>query len=124
MMYVWIAVFGLAGTFARFGFEGVVQRVAGAGFPWGTLAVNVAGSFVIGLVARLGTGSAVMSPDMRTGLLVGFCGAFTTFSTYSYETVRLLQDGAWLRAGTYAVGSVVVSLAATIAGISAASRLL
>ncbi len=123
-MYLWIALGGLAGTFARFGFQGLVQGWAGAGFPWGTLAVNVTGSLLVGFIGRLGTASAVLSPDLRAGLLIGFCGAYTTFSTYSYETITLLQSGAYLRAGAYAVGTVVAGLAATVAGIAAANQLL
>jgi len=123
-MYLWIALGGLLGTFARFGFQGLVQSRSGAGFPWGTFAVNITGSLLIGFIARLGTGSDVMSPDLRAGLLIGFCGAYTTFSTFSYETLTLLQSGAYLRAGAYAVGTVVVGLAATIAGIGVANTLL
>ncbi len=123
-MYLWIALGGLAGTFARFGFQGLVQDWTGAGFPWGTLAVNVTGSLLVGFLGRLGTGAAVLSPDLRAGLLIGFCGAYTTFSTYSYETITLLQSGAYLRAGAYAVGTVVAGLAATVAGIAAANQLL
>jgi CrcB protein len=123
-MYLWIAVGGLAGTFARFGFQGLVQSWTGAGFPWGTLAVNVTGSLLIGFIARIGTGSSLLSPDLRAGLLVGFCGAYTTFSTYSYETLTLLHDGAYLRAGAYAAGTVVASLTATAAGFLAANHLL
>ena len=124
MIYVWIGVFGLVGTFARYGLQGLVQEHAAAGFPWGTLVVNVVGSFLVGLIARLGTGSTIMSPDLRAGLLVGLCGGFTTFSSYSYETLRLLQEGAWPRALLYGAGSVVISLAATLGGIEAAARLL
>jgi CrcB protein len=123
-MYLWIAIGGLAGTFARFGFQGVVQSWTGAGFPWGTFAVNVTGSLLIGFLGRLGVGSAVFTPELRAGLLIGFCGAYTTFSTFSFETLALLQSGAYLRAGAYAVGTVVVSLTATVAGIGAANQLL
>lgn len=123
-MYLWIALGGLAGTFVRFGFQGFVQGRTGAGFPWGTLAVNVTGSLLVGFLGRLGTGSTVLSPDLRAGLLIGFCGAYTTFSTFSYETITLLQSGAYLRAGAYAVGTVVAGLAATVAGIGAANQLL
>jgi CrcB protein len=123
-MYLWIAVGGLAGTFARFGFQGLVQSWTNPSFPWGTLAVNVTGSLLIGFLARLGTASALIGPDLRAGLLIGFCGAYTTFSTYSYETLTLLHDGAYLRAGAYAAGTVVASLTATAAGMAAANRLL
>ena len=123
-MLIWIAAGGLAGTFARFGFQGLVQRLAGTSFPWGTLVVNVSGSLLVGFLARYGTESATLSPDVRAGLLIGFCGAYTTFSTYSWETVTLLQNGAYSRAAAYAVGSVLLSLAATLAGIALAGRLL
>ena len=122
-MYLWIGIGGLAGVFARLGMNGLFQRLVGAAFPWGTLVINVTGSLVIGFVARYGTGSASLSPELRAGLMVGFCGAYTTFSTYSYDTVLLLQNGAYLRAGMYAVGSVVLSLGATLLGMAAASRL-
>jgi CrcB protein len=121
---IWIAAGGLAGTFARFGLQGLVQRLAGASFPWGTLVVNVSGSLLIGFLARYGTATASFSPDVRAGLLIGFCGAYTTFSTYSWETVTLLQNGAYVRAAAYAVGSVLLSLAATLGGIAFANRLL
>ncbi len=123
-MYWMIGLGGLAGTFARFGVQGLVQRLTGPAFPWGTFVVNVSGSLLIGFVARYGTGSATITPDVRAGLLIGFCGAYTTFSTYSYEAVQLLQDGAWARAATYAAGSALLSLAATMAGMALANRLL
>ncbi len=124
MLYLWIAVFGVVGTFARFGLQGLIQKSAGAGFPWGTFVVNVTGSFLVGFIARFGTGSAVLSPELRTGLLIGLCGGYTTFSTFSYETVRLLQDGEWLRGAAYALGSVAVSLVATVIGMQAAAKVL
>jgi CrcB protein len=86
--------------------------------------VNVTGSLLIGFLARFGTGAAAMDPQVRAGLLIGFCGAFTTFSTYSYETVQLLADGLWVRAAAYALGSVLLSLVGTLAGIGMAERLL
>ena len=124
IVYAWVALGGLAGTFARFALEGFVQQRTGAAFPWGTLVVNVSGSFLVGFIARLGTGAAVLAPEVRTGLLIGFCGAYTTFSTYSYETVQMLLAGAYARAATYAAGSVIVALLSTLTGIATASRLL
>ncbi len=124
MLYLWIAVFGVIGTFARYGVQGLLFRATGAGFPWGTFVVNVTGSFLVGFIARFGTETATLSPDLRVGLLVGLCGGYTTFSTFSFETVRLLQEGAWMRGAAYAIGSVVISLAATIIGIQAAARVL
>lgn len=123
-MYVWIGAGGLAGTFARYALQGLVQERAGFAFPWGTFVVNLTGSFLVGFLARIGTGTTVLAPEVRTGLLIGFCGAYTTFSTYSYETVQLLQAGAYARAAAYGLGSVAVALAATLAGIAVANRLL
>ncbi len=79
------------GTLARYLVQGVIQTRAGA-FPAGTLAINVAGSLLLGFMVRLATGSTVISPELRGGLTIGFCGAFTTMSTFSYETIALLQD--------------------------------
>lgn len=121
MLYVWIGLFGLVGTFARFGLQNLVQRATGAGFPWGTFIVNITGSFLVGLIARYGSGSAAMSAELKVGLLVGLCGGYTTFSAFSLETVRLLQEGQWLRGAAYVLGSVVVSLAATAIGMRAAA---
>jgi CrcB protein len=121
---VWIGAGGLAGTFARWALQGFIQDRAGAHFPWGTMIVNVTGSFLIGLLARYATGSGAIAPEVRAGLLIGFCGAYTTFSTYSYETLQLLQAGSYGRAGAYAFGSMALALVATAGGIAAANRLL
>ena len=118
MLYVSIAVFGAAGSLARFGVQGAIQRASGAGFPWGTLVVNVTGSFVVGFIAGTSRGS----PEFRTGLLVGLCGGYTTFSTFSIETVRMLQEGAYGRAAAYIGASVFISLLMTIAGLQVAGR--
>jgi fluoride exporter len=123
-LYVWIGAGGLAGTFARYAVEGFVQGRAGAAFPWGTLVVSLTASFLVGFIARFATGSAAVAPEVRAGLLIGFCGAYSTFSTYSYETVQMLQAGAYARAGAYAFGSLALALISTVAGIAAANRLL
>ncbi len=122
-MYWMIGLGGVAGTFARFGVQGVVDRLLGGSFPWGTLVVNVTGSLAVGILARLGADAAALTPEVRAGLLIGFCGAYTTFSTYSLDTVQLVQGGAWGRAAAYAAGSALLSLAATMAGIAVADRL-
>jgi CrcB protein len=118
-----IALGGLAGTLARYALQGWLQPRGGA-FPVGTLAVNVLGSLALGFIARFGTGSAVLSPEVRAGLTIGFCGGFTTMSTFSYETVALLNDGQLWRAGLYAGGSVLGCVTAVIAGAALANRLL
>ena len=98
-----------------------VQR-ATPGFPWGTLAVNLLGSFVLGLVVRAAE-LGELSPTMRAFLAVGVCGAFTTFSTFSWETLALMQAGAWTRAAAYAVGSLLLGLAAVGLGLLVAPAL-
>ena len=122
-MLGFIALGGLAGTLARYALQGWLQP-RGGGFPVGTLAVNLLGSLALGFIARLGTGSTVFSPEVRAGLTIGFCGGFTTMSTFSYETVALLNDGQLWRAGLYAGGSVLGCLTAVVAGAALANRLL
>jgi len=122
MILLYLAAGGIAGTWARYGLGRWVQASAGDGFPWGTFAVNLLGSFLLGLLLR-STETAPVSPETRAMLTVGFCGAFTTFSTFTHETVVLLQEGAWARAAAYAVGSLLLGLAALAAGLATAGLL-
>ena len=119
MILLALAAGGVLGTLARYGLAGWVHAWAGTGFPWGTFAVNVVGSFLLGFALR-GSELSSLSPETRALLTTGFCGAFTTFSTLSWETVALLQGGAWGRAGAYALGSLGLGLAAVWAGLSLA----
>jgi fluoride exporter len=89
---VLVALGGLLGSVARYWLAGAVQRLNGTEFPIGTLAVNVLGSFVVGLVMTLSVERGVLSANARTFLTIGFCGGFTTMSTFSYETMALLRD--------------------------------
>jgi len=124
-MLLYIAAGGLAGTLARYLLQGWVQTQSGAvTFPSGTLVINLAGSFVLGFVIRLATASTVISPELRAGLTIGFCGAFTTMSTFSYESMQLLGDGQYWRAGLYMSGTVFGCLAAVVLGTVLAERLL
>jgi CrcB protein len=116
-----IALGGAAGTLARYGLGGYVQRFAGT-FPLSTLVINVLGSFALGFLVRYLL-ATTYSPELRAGLTIGFCGGFTTFSTFSYETARLLEDGSYGRAGAYVLASVALSLAATFGGLAAARAL-
>lgn len=101
---------------------GLVLQRPGVGFPVATLVVNVAGSFVLGTVLRIGLDPAAMSPTTRAFLTAGICGGFTTFSTFSAETVALLEQGAWGRSLGYVVASVVLSVAAAALGYAAPWR--
>ena len=115
---VWIALAGAAGTLARFGAIEAVRRVAGAGFPWGVLAVNAAGCFAYGLLAaRLPPGEAQLVA------LTGFLGAFTTFSTYAFDVGHMIERGAWLPLGAYLAGQNVGGVALVIAGAALGKRL-
>ena len=118
-MIVFVAVGGALGAMARYGVGGWVHGWTSSTFPWGTVVVNAAGSFLLGFSMRY-LELVVAPPELRAGLTVGFLGAFTTFSTYSYETVALLQEGAWGRAATYALGSLVIGVLFVLAGIAVA----
>ena len=120
---LYIAVGGILGTLARYVLQGALQ-IRGGAFPTGTLAINLAGSFLLAFTMRLGTGSTVISPELRGGLTIGFCGAFTTMSTFSYESIRLLGDGEYWYAGLYMGGTILGCLAAVITGTALASKLL
>lgn len=116
--YLWIAIGSALGGMARYWCVGAAAVVLGASFPWGTLIVNIAGSFLIGLIATLA------GPEGRLGLgtttvqflTVGFLGGYTTFSAFSLQTLDLIRDGEMLRACGYVAGSVVLCLLAVWAG--------
>lgn len=114
-----IALGGAAGSLLRYGIGSVVQQRAGAGFPAGTLLVNVTGSLLLGFLMRWLL-ETTASPEMRAALTIGLCGGYTTFSTFSADTVRLLEEGSWGRAATYVLASVSLSLLATVAGLALA----
>lgn len=118
-----IAVGGAIGALLRFAMSNGVYKVLGRDFPYGTLAVNVLGSLLIGVLFILLIEKLAVSAEWRMGLLVGLIGAFTTFSTFSLETFALLEDGAFIKAGLNVLLSVVLCLAATWLGISLGRQL-
>ena len=122
-MWIFVTVGGAAGALSRYWLSGWVNAAFGGVFPLGTLVVNVLGSFVLGFGLQAMEAFPV-SAELRTMLTIGFLGAFTTFSTFSYETVGLIRDGDWTRATLYTGLSVVLSVAAVLVGIGAASVLL
>lgn len=122
---LWYIAFGSAvGGVSRYLLGGYVQRLSGGTFPMGTLLINITGSFLLGLISRYALDSAAVSAEVRAMLTIGFCGGYTTFSSFSLETVRLLEDGDYARAGFYIALSVGLSVAATILGIVTAKELL
>jgi CrcB protein len=105
---VLMAAAGVAGTFARYWISGFVQRLCGAAFPWGTLAVNVLGCLLFGFFWTLAEERMLIGPQARIVILTGFMGAFTTFSSYAFETAQLLSGAEWYRAlGNIAVENIV-----------------
>lgn len=123
MQILYISVFGGLGCLSRYLVSGWVYTVAGRSLPYGTLAVNVIGSLLLGLIMEGSLRSALLSPDLRVGLTVGFMGGFTTFSTFSYETVRLLEEGSYLQAGGNVLLNIVICLAFAAIGIFLARQI-
>jgi CrcB protein len=117
-----IAIFGAIGTLARYGLQGIVQIRLGSTFPYGTLLVNLSGCFFLGLIGQFTMNRLVISPDWRIAIAVGFFGGYTTFSSFGWETAKLLEEGAWLRASAYVGASVVAGLLLSVAGIRLANK--
>ena len=116
--YLWIAIGSALGGVARYWFSGVVARLIGETFPWGTLFINVIASFIIGFFATLtGPDGRILVPLVaRQFVMIGLCGGFTTFSSFSLQTLNLATDGEYLYAGLYIVLSVVLCLIAVWLG--------
>jgi CrcB protein len=123
-LYLMVAVGGALGCVARYFLASVIQLRAGAGFPTGTLVVNITGSLLLGFIMRYALQSSAVSPEARLLLTTGFCGGYTTFSTFSYETALLITDREYARAGLYAGVSVFGALIGTFVGFALANRLL
>jgi CrcB protein len=112
-----IALAGALGALARYGLDGFIARRAPGAFPWGTFAINVSGSLLLGLAFTLFTERLTVDAWIRGGVTIGFLGAYTTFSTFSLETYRLLEDGALGLALANAVGSLAAGLLALYVGV-------
>ena len=125
MKTFWAVATGAAlGGVARYYLASAIQQRVGPTFPWGTLVINVSGGLLLGVLMRYALATPSVSAELRALLTTGFCGGYTTFSTYSYETATLLEDGQYGRAGTYALASVVLALVATFAGFVLARELI
>jgi fluoride exporter len=110
--YLWVALGGALGSVARYWMTNAVAALTGPRFPWGTIAINIIGSFIIGFVAFLTTpvGRVSISFDVRAFILVGICGGYTTFSAFSLQTLELMRSGHWLEAG----GNILLSVVACV----------
>jgi fluoride exporter len=125
LTYVWIGLGSAIGGMGRYWCSGLVARSFGQVFPWGTIAVNVIGSLVIGFLATSlsGDGRFLVAPDARAFLMIGVCGGYTTFSSFSLETLSLLRDGEWSWAAANVVMSVFLCLVAVWLGHVGATAL-
>ena len=118
-----IAIFGAVGTLARYGLQGLVQIRVASTFPYGTLLINLTGCFLLGVIGQFTLNRMVLSPDWRVAIAVGFFGGYTTFSSFGWETAKMLEDGEWARATAYVAASVVAGLLLSVAGIRLANQL-
>jgi CrcB protein len=123
--YIWVALGGAIGTAGRYWLSGVVAQSIGETFPWGTLIINVTGSFVIGFFAALTgpDGRLFVSSNARQFVMIGMCGGYTTFSSFSLQTLNLVNSGEWYRALANIGLSVVLCLIAVWAGVVLAGLL-
>jgi fluoride exporter len=120
--YFWVAIGGAIGSMARHWNTVVANALFGVGFPWGTLFINILGSFVIGFFFAITgpSGRLDASVNARLFVMTGILGGYTTFSAFSLQTLSLFQEGAWLRSGAYVAASVVICLIAVWAGFALA----
>jgi CrcB protein len=116
--WIGLAAAGVLGTLARYGLSGLVQRIAGAGFPWGTAVVNLTGCFLFGLLWTLLEGRIQARPEIRTTVFIGFFGAFTTFSSFVAESASLMRDSQWLYAGANIIGQNVLGVVVLLIGMA------
>ncbi len=123
MNYLWIAVGAVVGASARYFLSGLIVRNFSATFPYGTLLINVTGSLVLGFFLVYSTDRVLLDPRWRLLVAVGFCGSYTTFSSYAFESFALMEQGQWLLVGLNVVASNVLCLAAVLAGAALARGL-
>jgi CrcB protein len=117
--FFWICLGGAVGTGARYLLSGWALDALGTGFPFGTYAVNLIGSFCVGFLMQVGLTTSLLSPTLRLALTTGVMGGFTTYSTFNYETIRYIQDGAWPLAATNVLATVAGCLLAGFLGLAA-----
>jgi CrcB protein len=121
--YVWIALGAVVGASARYFLSTLIARDFVSAFPYGTLLINITGSLILGFFLIFSTERALLDPRWRLLIAVGFCGSYTTFSSYAFESFALMERGQWLLSGINIVGSNVLCLAAVLAGAALARGL-
>lgn len=118
-----IGLFGGLGCISRYLVSGWVYRLMGRALPYGTLAVNIGGSFLLGFLMTFGLRSTLLPAGLRVGLTVGFLGGFTTFSTFSFETLKLVEEGSLMQAGANLMLNVILCLAFAALGVMLARQI-
>jgi len=121
--YLWIAVGAVAGASARYFLSGFIARHFSAVFPFGTLLINISGSLVLGFFLVLSSERALIDPRWRLLVAIGFCGSYTTFSSYAFETFAFVEQGRWLLVAANIAGSNALCLGAVLAGAAIARAL-
>lgn len=123
MPFIWVGVGGLTGSLCRYGLTLTLSQPA-ATMPWGTLASNLGGCLIIGMISQLAADTELLTPHARLFLATGFCGGFTTLSSLIYELVQLVKDGEWLHALLYLNGTFFGATAAFLVGMMLVRRVL
>jgi len=121
--YLWIAVGAIIGASARYFLSGLIARNFSASFPYGTLLINITGSLVLGFFLIYSTERVLLNPHWRLLVAIGFCGSYTTFSSYAFESFALMEQGQWLMMGTNILASNVLCMVAVLAGAALARGL-
>jgi fluoride exporter len=121
--YLWIAVGAIIGASARYFLSTLIARDFASAFPYGTLLINITGSLVLGFFLVFSTERALLDPRWRLLIAVGFCGSYTTFSSYAFETFALAERGQWLLSGINIIASNILCLVAVLAGAALARGL-
>ena len=123
MNYLWIALGAVVGASARYFLSGLIARNFSASFPYGTLVINFTGSLLLGFFLIYSSERVLLDPHWRLLVAVGFCGSYTTFSSYTFESFALIEQGQWLLTGLNILGSNVLCLAAVLAGAALAREI-
>ena len=123
MNYFWIALGAIVGASARYFLSLLIARDFSSAFPYGTLLINVTGSLIVGFFLVFSTERVLLDPKWRLLVVIGFCGSYTTFSSYAYESFALVERGQWFLTGINVIGSNALSLAAVFAGAALARAL-
>ena len=121
--YIWIALGAVVGASARYFLNTLIARDFVSAFPYGTLLINITGSLILGFFLVFSTERALLDPRWRLLIAIGFCGSYTTFSSYAFESLALLEQGQWLLTGINIIASNTLCLAAVLAGAALARGL-